>query len=232
MLPAVGVGVELPFVTARPGAVIFDCDGVLVDSEPLMNREFSAMLNELGLPYTAEETTRAFMGRSMKSCLLIVETQLGRPVPDDFLAVLDQRAYAVFARDLKPVPGVQLVLDALDRTATPYAVASSGSHEKMRTTLGITGLLPRLAGRITSATEVAHGKPAPDVFLLAAERLRVAPPNCVVIEDSLLGIEAARAADMRVIGYAAMVSVDDMYAAGATHVVRSMSLVPALLALD
>ncbi|MBC7843505.1 MAG: HAD family phosphatase [Gemmatimonadaceae bacterium] len=213
-----------------PGAVIFDCDGVLVDSEGLMNREFRTMLGEIGLSYTSEETTRTFMGRSMKSCLQIVETQLGRAVPDDFLAVLDERAYAVFARDLKPVDGIEALLDSLDAEAIPYAVASSGSHEKMRTTLGITGLLPRLAGRITSATEVAHGKPAPDVFLLAAERLRTEPARCVVIEDSLLGIEAARAADMRVIGYAAMVSPEAMQAAGATHVVEHMRDVMELLA--
>lgn len=219
-------------MTRTPGAVIFDCDGVLVDSERLMNREFSAMLNEIGLPYSAEETTRTFMGRSMKSCMQIVESQLGRAVPDDFLAVLDQRAYAVFERDLLPVAGVEALLDALDRSSTPYAVASSGSHEKMRTTLGITGLLPRLAGRITSATEVANGKPAPDVFLLAAERLNVAPRDCVVIEDSLLGIEAALAAKMRVIGFAAMVRVSDMHAAGATHVATSMAQVQEFLAVN
>ncbi len=213
-----------------PGAVIFDCDGVLVDSERLMNREFSAMLNEIGLPYSAEQTTRTFMGRSMKSCMQIVEAQLGRPAPDDFLQVLDQRAYAVFERDLLAVEGVEAVLDLLDRAHTPYAVASSGSHEKMRKTLGITGMLPRLEGRITSATEVAHGKPAPDVFLLAAERLGVPASACLVIEDSLLGIEAALAAGMQVIGYAAMVSAADMVAAGATHVARTMAAVQELLA--
>jgi beta-phosphoglucomutase-like phosphatase (HAD superfamily) len=101
----------------------------------------------------------------------------------------------------------------------------------MQTTLGITGLLPRVAGRITSATEVAHGKPSPDVFLLAAERLDVPPEECLVIEDSLLGIQAARAAAMRVIGYAAMTDADAMRAAGATHVVLSMDEIPALLAL-
>lgn len=214
----------------QPGAVIFDCDGVLVDSEGLMNVEFRAMLAGIGLAYTAEETTRTFMGRSMKNCLQIVESQLGHPVPDDFLQVLDQRACAVFERDLRPVRGVEAVLDALDRAGTPYAVASSGSHEKMRTTLGITGLHQRLAGRITSATEVAHGKPAPDVFLLAAERLHVAPGACVVVEDSLLGIEAALAARMRVIGFAAMVSAEDMRDAGATWVVRSMDDVRSLVA--
>jgi HAD superfamily hydrolase (TIGR01509 family) len=216
----------------RPRAVIFDCDGVLVDSERLMNREFSAMLNGIGLPYTPEETTRTFMGRSMQSCAQIVEAQLGKPVPDNFFAELDQRAYAVFARDLEPVRGVAELLNALDRAAIPYAVASSGSHEKMRTTLGITGLYPRLDGRITSATEVAHGKPAPDVFLLAAERLHIAPMDCVVIEDSLLGIAAALAANMRVVGYAAMVSRDDMQRAGATYVAQTMDEIVTLLALE
>ncbi len=215
----------------RPGAVIFDCDGVLVDSERLMNGVFSGMLNELGLPYTAEETTRTFMGRSMSSCMQIIEAQLGRRAPDDFLLVLDQRANAVFARDLEAVAGVEALLDMLDVHGIPYAVASSGSHQKMQTTLGITGLLPRLEGRITSATEVAHGKPAPDVFLLAASRLQLLADECLVIEDSLLGIEAARAAGMRVIGYAAMVDADAMHAAGATQVVTSMDDVAALLAL-
>ena len=98
--------------------------------------------------------------------------------------------------------------------------------------LGITGLYPRLAGRITSATEVAHGKPAPDVFLLAAERLRTPPEQCVVVEDSLLGIEAALAATMRVIGFAEMIKADDMRSAGATWVVTSMDQVRTLIAPD
>lgn len=217
-------------MSVTPGAVIFDCDGVLVDSEGLMNREFRMMLSEIGLSYTAEETTRTFMGRSMTSCMQIVESRLGRAVPDDFLQVLDQRAYAAFERDLRPVTGVEAVLDALDRAGTPYAVASSGSYDKMRTTLGITGLYARLAGRITSATEVAHGKPSPDVFLLAAERLHTPAAECVVIEDSLLGIEAALAAGMRVIGYAAMISADDMRSAGATWVVEAMAQVRTLIA--
>ena len=214
----------------RADAVIFDCDGVLVDSERLMNVVFTGMLNELGLSYSFAETTHTFMGRSMTSCMQIVEQELGRRAPADFLRVLDERAGAVFARELRTVPGVEAVLDALDHAGTPYAVASSGSYEKMQVTLGITGLLPRLAGRITSATEVAHGKPAPDVFLLAATRLGVPPMQCIVIEDSLLGIQAALAAGMRVIGYAAMVSAADMRTAGATHVVTTMADVVALLA--
>ena len=217
-------------MTVRPGAVIFDCDGVLVDSERLMNVVFTGMLQELGLSYSYEETTRTFMGRSMKSCMQIIEQELGRPAPAGFLQLLDMRAGEVFARELRPVDGVEIVLDALDQAGRPYGVASSGSHEKMQMTLGITGLLPRLAGRITSAADVAHGKPAPDVFLLAAERLGMAPAECMVVEDSLLGIEAALAAGMRVIGYATMVGADDMQTAGATHVVTTMRAVAALLA--
>lgn len=215
----------------RPGAVIFDCDGVLVDSETIMSRVFSAMLNDIGLSYTPEDTIRTFMGRTMKSCVQILETQLGGPIPDDFLSRVDARATDAFIAELEPVHGVVPLLDALDRHGIPYAVASSGSHEKMRTTLGITGLMPRLAGRITSGTEVSHGKPAPDVFLLAAERLAVAPADCVVVEDSLLGIQAALAAGMRVIGYAALVDANDMASLGATRVVTSLTDVPDLLQL-
>ena len=214
-----------------PAAVIFDCDGVLVDSEPIMNREFCVMLNELGLAYTPESAITTFMGRTMKSCLAILERDLGGPVPDDFLTRLEERAYAAFRRELTPVAGITTVLDALDTAGIPFAVASSGSHQKMHTTLGITGLLDRLRDKLTSGTEVANGKPAPDVFLLAAERLGHAPDSCLVIEDSLLGIEAARAAEMQVIGYAAMMSANDMHQRGATVVVTSMLDIPALLQL-
>ena len=215
----------------RPGAVIFDCDGVLVDSETLMSVIFSDMLTELGLPYTPDDTIRTFMGRSMVSCMHIVEQQLGHAAPGDFLHRLDVRAYDAFERDLEAVPGVTRLLDLLDVHGIPYAVASSGSHDKMHKTLGLTGLLPRLTGRISSATEVAHGKPSPDVFLLAAERLEMPADECLVIEDSLLGVEAALAADMRVIGYAAMSDAGAMRAAGATHVVTTMDEIGALLAL-
>ena len=215
----------------RPGAVLFDCDGVLVDSEPLMSVVFACMLTEIGLPYTPADTIRTFMGRSMVSCMQIVEAQLGHAAPEDFLQQVDRRAYDAFEQSLEAVPGVETLLDLLDVHGVPYAVASSGSHDKMQKTLGITGLLPRLVGRITSATEVALGKPSPDVFLLAARRLGVPADECLVVEDSLLGIAAARAASMRVIGYAAITDADAMRAAGATHVVRSMDEIPPLLAL-
>jgi HAD superfamily hydrolase (TIGR01509 family) len=214
-----------------PALVVFDCDGVLVDSERLMQVEFSAMLHEIGLPMSPEETGRTFLGRSMPNCLQIVEDRLGRAAPADFLDRLQERAFAAFARDLAPVPGASALLDTLDAAGIPYCVASSGSHEKMRTTLGRTGLLARLDGRLTSSLETARGKPFPDVFLLAASRMGVAPARCVVIEDSPLGIEAARAAGMRPIGLAGLMPAERLRAAGAWQVVTQLDAVPPLLAL-
>lgn len=214
-----------------PACVVFDCDGVLVDSERLMQVEFSAMLHEIGLPMSPEETGRTFLGRSMPNCLQIIESRLGHAAPADFLDRLQARAFAAFERDLVPVPGAPALLDALDVAGIPYCVASSGSHEKMRTTLGRTGLLARLAGRLTSSLETARGKPFPDVFLLAAERMGVAPARCVVIEDSPLGIEAATAAGMRAIGLAGLMPADRLQAAGAWRVVTHLDAVPGLLGL-
>ena len=216
---------------APPALVVFDCDGVLVDSERLMQVEFSAMLHEIGLPMSAEETARTFLGRSMPNCLQIIEARLGHPAPDGFLDALQVRAFASFARALEPVPGAPALLDTLDAAGIPYCVASSGSHEKMRTTLGRTGLLARLEGRLTSSLEAARGKPFPDVFLLAASRMGVAAAACVVIEDSPLGIEAARSAGMRAIGLAGLMPADRLAAAGATHVVTHLEQVAPLLGL-
>jgi HAD superfamily hydrolase (TIGR01509 family) len=203
-----------------PTAVIFDCDGVLVDSEPLMNREFAAMLTEFGLPMTTEQSMATFMGRSMTSCLTIIRERTGRDVPADFLPTLEQRAFAVFERELQPVTGISELLNVLDAEGITYGVASSGEYTKMQKTLGLTGLLPRLHDRLTSAVDVAHGKPAPDVFLLAAERLGVAPEDCLVLEDSALGIQAARAANMTAVGFSALTAEQTLRDAGAHHVVR------------
>jgi HAD superfamily hydrolase (TIGR01509 family) len=179
--------------------VIFDCDGVLVDSEPLSNRALSEALRAIGIDLDVAETTATFKGRSWKSCLQIVEGMLGHPPPAGLTADYEARRDAAFREALQPVPGIEAALDALD--GTPVCVASSGDHDKMRFTLGLTGLLGRFDGRIFSATEVEHGKPAPDLFLHAAESLGYAPADCVVVEDSELGVAAARAAGMRVLGY-------------------------------
>jgi HAD superfamily hydrolase (TIGR01509 family) len=211
-----------------PSLVIFDCDGVLVDSEPVSNRVFAAALREIGLPASYEEVCRDFIGLSMSCCVEIVEQRLGRPVPPGFIEDLQARTFDAFRERLDPVPGV---VDALDRIEVPVCVASSGEHEKMRLTLGLTGLLPRFEGRMFSAAEVKRGKPFPDLFLHAASQLDVRPAACVVIEDSLPGVRAAVAAGMTALGFAARADAGALREAGAT-VFDEMSELPGLLAAE
>lgn len=208
--------------------VIFDCDGVLVDSEPISNRVFTEMLNDIGVRTTLAETMRDFVGRSMKSCLEIIEARLGRGVPADFEATLQARTFAAFHGALDAVPGVAAALDALDAAGVPTCVASSGEHAKMRTTLGLTGLLPRFEGRLFSATEVPRGKPHPDLFLHAARRMGADPSRCAVVEDSPVGVRGAVAAGMRVLGFAARSEPALLAEAGAA-VFDDMARLPALL---
>lgn len=203
--------------------VIFDCDGVLVDSEPISNRVLAEALTGIGLPMTAEESTATFMGRSWASLVEIVEGRLGRAVPADLRARYLDRIFAAFERELQPVPGIAA---ALDRIALPWCVASSSSHEKMRFTLGHTGLLERFEGRLFSATEVTQGKPAPDLFLHAAARMGWAPEQCAVVEDSAPGVQAALAAGMTALAYAGR--TDPALLAGA-QVFTRMAELPALL---
>jgi HAD superfamily hydrolase (TIGR01509 family) len=181
-----------------PQLVIFDCDGVLVDSEPAANEILTRMLIGLGLQTDLAGVCRDFVGLSMTRCLEIVEGRLGRKVPPAFEVELQQRTFEAFREKLDPVPGVA---EALDRLDLPFCVASSGEHEKMQLTLGLTGLLSRFENRMFSATEVENGKPHPDLFLHAARELGVAPEGCVVVEDSLPGVQAARAAGMVVYAY-------------------------------
>ena len=205
--------------------VIFDCDGVLVDSELLSNRVLAQELAEIGLPMSLEETIATFMGHSMAACVAIIEERTCRPVPLNFVADFRDRTFEVFRRELRPVPGIELVLDAID---LPCCVASSGPPDKIQLTLSITGLLPRFAGRIFSAVEAERGKPHPDLFLHAAHKMGAAPTACVVVEDSVRGVQAAVAAGMRVFGYADLTDADTLTAAGA-QVFRSMEDLPSLL---
>lgn len=179
--------------------IIFDCDGVLVDSEPIANRILTRMLNELGLHISYEETMGAFVGRSMSSCVQIIEERLGRSLPADFIGTYNARSFAAFEEELQPMPGVT---ETLQRIRFPVCVASSASHEKMRATLGVTGLLHQFEGRMFSATEVGRGKPDPALFLHAAKQLRAAPRACAVVEDTVVGVQAGLAAGMTVFGFA------------------------------
>jgi HAD superfamily hydrolase (TIGR01509 family) len=179
--------------------VIFDCDGVLVDSERIAVRIDVAVLAQLGWAMTEAEVIERFMGRSDEEMTREIEAHLGRHLPASWEEPFRHLYRAAFAAELQPVPGV---VEALDAIALPTCVASSGTHEKIRFTLGLTGLYERFAGRIFSVSEVPRGKPAPDLFLHAASRMGVPPAGCAVVEDSRYGVEAARAAGMRAFGYA------------------------------
>jgi HAD superfamily hydrolase (TIGR01509 family) len=208
--------------------VIFDCDGVLVDSELITNTTFVRMLNELGLALSLEDMFEQLVGRSMPQCLALVTGLLGRPLPDDFAEEFQRRSTAALKAELKAVAGIETVLAALN---VPFCVASSGTHEKMQTTLGATGLLPQFAGKMYSVTEVARSKPHPDVFLHAASRQGVAPTACAVIEDTPTGVRAGVAAGMTVFGYCALTPRSSLIAAGAHHTFERMHDLPELLSI-
>ncbi len=178
--------------------IIFDCDGVLVDSEPIADRIFLKVLTSEGFPLPPEDSKEWFTGYSMQSCLETIENHFGRPVPEHVPQRYYDTLFAEFKRSLLPITGIK---EALDAIPYPACVASSGAHEKMQISLGHTGLLERFTGRIFSATEVAHGKPYPDLFLHAAKQCGVLPERCAVIEDSIPGVQAGIAAGMRVFAY-------------------------------
>lgn len=176
--------------------VIFDCDGVLIDSERLAIRTESQILAELGWPLPEAEVIERFVGRSSVYMKSVIEEQIGRPV--DWQVEFELRMRDVCERELVPVDGVVAVLDAL---TLPTCVASSSSHDMLNFKLGLTGLAERFSGRIYSADDVAHGKPDPAVFLFAAASLGAAPDRCAVIEDSASGVEAGLAAGMKVFAF-------------------------------
>jgi HAD superfamily hydrolase (TIGR01509 family) len=207
--------------------VIFDCDGVLVDSERIAVRVEAEYLAELGWPLSQAEIVERFMGRTTEYMEEAIEAQLGSRLPGDWRDQFQRRYREAFAAELVPVDGV---LDALDQIAVPTCVASSGSHDKLRFTLGHTGLYERFEGRIFSGYEVANGKPAPDLFLHAAARMGAGPARCAVVEDSLYGVLAARAAGMRVFGYAGGLTPADRLEGEATVVFEDMRELPHLLA--
>ncbi len=206
--------------------VIFDCDGVLVDSERLAVRVDVTVLARLGWPLSEAEVVERFVGRSEEFMTAEIEAHLGRALPVGWEAQFQHLYRAAFDAELAPVEGV---VEALDQIPTPTCVASSGSHEKMRYTLGRTDLWDRFAGRIFSSTEVARGKPAPDLFLHAARQLGVEPAAAAVVEDSRYGVQAARAAGMRVLGYAGGVTPAARLEGAGTVVFHDMRDLPALL---
>ncbi len=206
--------------------MIFDCDGVLVDTERVATELMREALAALGVRVGFDETVARFKGLSAKDSLTIVERDFGVRMPDALFERCRLGIIERFEADPQPIDGIH---DALAAIASPVCVASSGEHHKMQRTLGAAGLLVRFEGSIFSATEVERGKPAPDLFLHAAESLGAAPSGCVVVEDSVPGVEAAVAAGMAVLGYVDLTAEDELSAAGATCF-DDMRALPALLA--
>jgi len=215
------VTLESPFE-----GILFDCDGVLVDSEPIANGVLRQLLSEHGLELPLEEMSRHFMGRSIESCVEIASRMRGRALPADFAGELESRFERALRAQVEPIPGAHALIDALEHR---YAVVSSGSPNKIRTSLDACGLLARFEGRIFSVEAVRASKPAPDVYLLAAQTLGVAPERCLVVEDSPVGVQAGVAAGMTVCGFCRDTEAASLTRAGATHLAEELADVALLL---
>jgi len=193
-----------PDVGAPPAVelVVFDCDGVLVDSERVAVGVDQRVLADLGWALETDEIVERFMGGTTAAFRAAVEQHLGRSLPETWESPYAAWYEQAFVDELVAVDGIEEALDGLDPLGLPTCVASNGPHTKLDRTLGLTGLAHRFEGRVFSADDVVHGKPAPDLYLHAAAVMGVDPSRCVVVEDSRPGTTAALAAGMRVLGYA------------------------------
>ncbi|WP_414689836.1 HAD family hydrolase [Nocardioides sp.] len=212
-----------------PDLVIFDCDGVLVDSERLTTKVEARVLTELGWPMEQAEVVRRWMGRTSQAQLAEVSARLGSEAAARFDARTTDELHAAFETELEAIAGIPALLDHLDAHGIATCVASSGTHHRMSVTLRVTGLRERFEGRIYSGTEVVHGKPAPDLFLHAAAGMGVDPHRCVVVEDSVFGVQAGVAAGMRVYGFAGGLTPAAALADAGAEVVHEMSDLVGLL---
>jgi len=201
--------------------VIFDCDGVLVESEPLATRVFVQILTEHGFKVNYEEYLRKFSGAVIYQRLEAASQELKWTPPANFMSIFDERLSVLTEKELKSVPGIHALLKSL---SVPACVASNGSREEIVLRLKIAGLTDYFGKAIFSGLEMPHPKPAPDVFLAAAEAFKAAPDRCIVIEDSVLGVTAAIRAGMRVYGHAAFTSSESLKAAGAIPFDNMMEL--------
>jgi HAD superfamily hydrolase (TIGR01509 family) len=200
-------------VTPPIELVIFDNDGVVVDSEVLANGVLAGLLTEHGHPTTVQESIRDYLGGTLAGVRSLVQERSGLDLPADFEDTYHRRLFEAFTTDLRPVAGIESVLEHL---ALPFCLASSGTVDRIERSLATTGLRHYFGDRIFSAEEVAHGKPAPDLFLHVAATLAVPAARCVVVEDSPHGVAAARAAGMRVLGYVACTPAQGLEGTSAT----------------
>ncbi len=192
--------------------VIFDCDGVLVDSEPLANQVYVQMLWELGYQVNMDEYLREFAGAALPVRLEATSQKLNWMPPTNFLSIFNERLSTLTKRELKPVPGIRELIKSL---TVPICIASNGSREEILLRLKLANLTEFFGGAIFSGLEVPHPKPAPDVFLAAAKAYNVPPVRCIVIEDSVPGVTAAVRAGMKVYGHAAFTPKKSLKEAGA-----------------
>lgn len=199
----------------RLGLVIFDCDGVIVDSEPVANRLVASALTELGWAMTQDEADRRFIGMTLTDMVPVIKARLGRELPEGWEQDLMDAMVAAMAREAAAIPGAVEALRAVSRFGLPWRIASNSSREEMAAKFTCLGIADMVAGRVHSYRDVGRGKPAPDLFLAAAAAEGVAPEACVVIEDSLLGARAAAAAGMDCLGYAPRSDGAALRAAGA-----------------
>jgi HAD superfamily hydrolase (TIGR01509 family) len=216
-----------------PRLVIFDCDGVLVDSEPISNRVLAEALTAEGERTTSEEAVAEYKGLLLSEIVARAEAKLGRSVPEDWSGRYERDREEVFRRELQSVPGAAEAVERVKAAGLAVCVASQGKLEKTRLSLELTSLRGLFAERaLFSAYEVPRGKPHPDLFLHAAKVMEVTPWQCVVVEDTPLGVRAAVSADMRTLGYTADSDEAALLQAGAAEVFGSMAELPVLLGLD
>ncbi len=218
----------------RPGLVIFDCDGVLVDTEPVVQRVLSDWLTGQGWPMTPEESARTLKGSHIVEIQRLTEARLGRALPG-FVEGYRRSMFEAFEAGIPEIPGAGAVLDALATAGVPFCVASNGPYVKMAVSMRSAGLLDRLGGmdggRIFSADDVGEPKPSPRLFLHAAERMGFEPSRCLVVDDSTQGVLAALAAGMGIVGYEDLTPADLLRAAGAPRVMTRLDELPGLLGI-
>jgi HAD superfamily hydrolase (TIGR01509 family) len=208
--------------------IIFDCDGVLVDSERVANEVFARVLDEVcGLKFTLDDMFDTFVGHSRTQCLQKIEDMIGEPPPPELDLRYQRDINDALERTVQPIDGIEAVLESL---SLPYCVASSGSHDKMNMTLGKTELMHFFDGNIFSTSEVERGKPHPDIYLHAARSMGIDDPaRCVVVEDSPIGVTGAVAAGMQVFGFAELMPAERLHQAGAHRVFERMPDLPSLI---
>ncbi len=206
--------------------IIFDCDGVLVDSEQLTNKVLVDCLNELNFEMQYEEAFRKFKGCHLAECIAYIEAKNQKKLPPDFAQFFRAKMGLEFEVSLKPIPGVKEAIEEL--SDYNICVASNGPPQKMQKTLSLTGLLHHFGSNIYSAYSIQKWKPEPDLFLYASSQHNVEPNNCIVIEDSVFGVTAAKRAKMKVLGFAGANSADELANAGA-QVFNDMLQLPKLI---